>query len=187
MNETSLATDAQLVLSYQQNNDSAAFGALYNRYYEKIFRYCLSILKDRDAALDLTQEVFLKAAEHLTRLKNPVTFAAWLFRIAHNECMDRCKEGGRTTAFPESLQNNLQEEPVDTEDLMAREHRFSAMEELMQELGEDARMMLQLKYLQHYSIQDLQEKYQLSESAVKMRLARARNRIESLYQRRYAF
>lgn len=179
-------SDAQLVEQYQQSKNSDAFGVLYHRYYEKIFRYCFSILKDREAALDLSQEVFLKAAEHLDRLKNPLTFSSWLFRIAHNECIDHCKAGGKTTAIPDALQVSLQEEETDTELFLVREKQFDAMQELMQELGEDARTMLHLKYLEHYSIQDLQERYHLSESAVKMRLSRARHRIERLYQRRYA-
>jgi len=174
-------SDSELVLNYQQTRDNAALAVLYRRYYDKLFRYCFSMLSDRESALDLTQEVFLIAAQHLERLKNPVTFPSWLFRIAHNECIDYCRERGKTTAFPEVLQDKLFERNEDAEQLQDRERLFEAMNLLMEELGEDARTMLQLKYLQQYSIQDLQKKYQLSESAVKMRLSRARHRIERLY------
>lgn len=181
MKKEAFITDGELVLAYQRRKDNQALSTLYNRYYDKLFRYCYSMLTDRESALDMTQEVFLKAAQHLDRLKNPVTFPSWLFRIAHNECIDHCREKGKTTAFPDVLQDQLSDRNEDREQLQDRERLFDAMNLLMEELGEDARTMLQLKYLQQYSIQDLQKKYQLSESAVKMRLSRARHRIERLY------
>lgn len=182
MNQAISLSYVELVNAYQQTKDNNAFAALYNLYYEKTYRYCLSICSDRESALDLTQEVFLKAAKNLDRLKNPVTFPSWLFRIAHNESIDYCREKSKTTPFPVVLQDQLSDRNEDPEQQQERERLFEAMNLLMEELGEDARTMLQLKYLQQYSIQDLQKKYQLSESAVKMRLSRARHRIERLYQ-----
>ena len=179
-------TDAQLVVAYQQTKAPEALSGLYRKYHERIFRYCLGIVREREPALDITQDVFLKAAEQLHRLQKPVTFPAWLFRIAHNRCMDHCKADGRILPMPGAAGEALPDDAADPEELWAREQRFDAIEGLLCELGEDARTLLRLKYLEHYSIQELQDRFQLSESAVKMRLSRARRRIEALYRRRYA-
>jgi len=100
--------------------------------------------------------------------------------------MDHCKAGGRILPMPGAAGEALPDDAADPEELWAREQRFDAIEGLLCELGEDARTLLRLKYLEHYSIQELQDRFQLSESAVKMRLSRARRRIEALYRRRYA-
>lgn len=177
-------SDAQLAELFQQTKDNQYFGELYQRYYPKIYYYCLSITKEQEAAFDLTQEVFIKAAEHIDRLKFPVTFPAWLFRIAHNESVDHCKARGRRQFLDIDARFDLGEEPVNEESFWERERQYEAIDELMTQLGEESQLMLRLKYLENHSIHDLQQRFHLSESAVKMRLSRARNRIERLYARR---
>lgn len=64
-------------------HDSEAFGALYDRYAERIHGYCFLRLRNREAAEDATSQVFLKALASLAQYHDGC-FAAWLFRIAHN-------------------------------------------------------------------------------------------------------
>ena len=73
-----------------QNRDSAAFGRLYERYMEQIYRYLYYRVSDRDEAEDLTETVFVKAWEALPRFRpRGATFRAWLYRIARNAVIDR--------------------------------------------------------------------------------------------------
>lgn len=67
--------------------DPRAFGPLYRRYVSPIYRYCYLRLGDREAAEDATNDVFIKALAGLGGLRGG-TFAAWLFRIAHNVVVD---------------------------------------------------------------------------------------------------
>jgi RNA polymerase sigma-70 factor (ECF subfamily) len=70
--------------------DAEAFGDLYERYLDRIYRYIYCRLRDHDEAEDLTESVFLKAWEALPRSRPRVSrFRAWLFRIAHNAVIDR--------------------------------------------------------------------------------------------------
>lgn len=64
--------------------DRVAFSVLYQRYLDPIFRYCFVRLQNRDAAEDVTSEVFLKALVGIHSFRGG-NFGAWLFRIAHNE------------------------------------------------------------------------------------------------------
>ena len=77
--------DARLVLAAQA--DHRVFTVLYERYVDRVYRYCYARLGSREAAEDATSEVFLKALAALDRYHD-VLFAAWLFRIAHNVVMD---------------------------------------------------------------------------------------------------
>jgi RNA polymerase sigma-70 factor (ECF subfamily) len=73
-----------------QDRDTTAFGRLYERYMEQIYRYIYYRVSDRDEAEDLTETVFVKAWEALPRFRpRGATFRAWLYRIAHNAVIDR--------------------------------------------------------------------------------------------------
>jgi RNA polymerase sigma-70 factor (ECF subfamily) len=62
-----------------------AYNVLVSRWEKRVFNYLLRLVRDREDALDLSQDVFLKAYQNLKKLEDPERFAAWLFRIAHNE------------------------------------------------------------------------------------------------------
>ncbi len=69
--------------------DAEAFGDLYERYLDRIYRYVYCRLHDHDEAEDLTESVFLKAWEALPRSRPKASrFRAWMFRIAHNAIVD---------------------------------------------------------------------------------------------------
>jgi RNA polymerase sigma-70 factor (ECF subfamily) len=76
--------DADLIRKARQG-DVEAFNLLISRWEKRVFNYLLRILRNREDALDLSQDVFLKAYQNLRKLEDPERFASWLFRIAHNE------------------------------------------------------------------------------------------------------
>ena len=76
--------DADLIPKAQRG-DVEAFNLLISRWEKRVFNYLLRILQNREDALDLSQDVFLKAYQNLRKLDDSARFAAWLFRIAHNE------------------------------------------------------------------------------------------------------
>jgi len=65
--------------------DVEAYNLLVSRWEKRVYNYLLRLVADREDALDLSQEVFLKAYQGLRKLEDPSRFAPWLFRIAHNE------------------------------------------------------------------------------------------------------
>jgi RNA polymerase sigma-70 factor (ECF subfamily) len=86
--------DAELVRRAQRH--AAEFGPLYLRYRDRVFRYCLYRLGDLSEAEDATSAVFVKALRGITSVHdNATSFRPWLFRIAHNEIVDRYKRGAR--------------------------------------------------------------------------------------------
>ena len=76
--------DADLIQKARRGNVEA-FNALVSRWDKRVYNYLLRILANREDALDLSQDVFLKAYQNLRKLEDPARFAPWLFRIAHNE------------------------------------------------------------------------------------------------------
>ena len=96
-----------LVINYQTSKDNASFGELYHRYYRNLFAYCKKITGEREDAYDITTNTFMKAAEKIHQLSSPEFFPSWLFRIAHNMCIDNRKAKRKSKTFAiEDYQNN---------------------------------------------------------------------------------
>lgn len=181
MNQLAQVAVAELVRDYQAQRAADVFSELYRRYYPKVLQYCTTILKDRPTAMDETQEVFLIAVEKIDKLRDPSTFVSWLFRIAHNECIDYLKARSRYSSDALDERFDLVDDSRDIHELEEMERQIIKVQALIEQLPTESRDFLQLKYLQGLSIQDLQSRYHLSESAVKMRLMRARARVVAQY------
>ena len=67
---------------------------LFERHYERVARWCLRFVGDRDAAADLAQDVFLQAHRHLGSFRGTSRFSTWLYAIARNESLNRIKRRG---------------------------------------------------------------------------------------------
>jgi RNA polymerase sigma-70 factor, ECF subfamily len=76
--------DADLIRQAARGNVES-YNLLISRWEKRVYNYLLRITANREDALDLTQDVFLKAYQNLRKLDNPERFAPWLYRIAHNE------------------------------------------------------------------------------------------------------
>lgn len=87
-----VAEDSDLVLAAQRG-DVEAFNRLIGRWEKRIYNYLLRILGDREDAMDVSQEVFLKAYQKLGSLQEASRFSYWLFRIAHNEAFSLVRKG----------------------------------------------------------------------------------------------
>jgi RNA polymerase sigma-70 factor, ECF subfamily len=83
------AADAELVRRAQQHAN--AFGPLYLRYRDRVLRYCVYRLGDLAEAEDATSAVFVNALRGIMSVQDEMAFRPWLFRIAHNEVVDRYK------------------------------------------------------------------------------------------------
>lgn len=175
--DTRLMTDADLVICIQGSGDLRFFGELYRRYFRRLFDYCRQWANDADTAGDLAQTAFVKAIEKIDTLRSPQTFMAWLFRIARNESLNQLavRNNRRYQDLEQCL--HLPDAPMDVEALRAREDREWALHKSLATLPDESRNLLTLKYVDNHSVSDLAEQYGIGESAVKMRLLRARAQV----------
>lgn len=174
-------TDAQLVIIFQKNDDALYFGELYTRYYEKVYHYCFGKVKDRDDAYDITADVFIKMATKIKSLRNPELFIAWLFKMANNACMDRFKQKGKTSFVDTNDFFDLEDDGDDAlAEKVTKEVYLDGLDAVMEHLDFETKTIIINKYFNNKSIEDLEKEMGLSKSAVKMRLARGRNKIAEL-------
>ena len=174
-------TDAQLVTIYQKNQDPIYFGELYNRYYKKVYHYCLGKLKDRDDAYDVTTDIFLKLITKIVGLRNPELFIAWLFRMASNACIDKFKVNHKKTYTIDAKAFDLVNDESGLEAFMLKEEQLEMLDTILDQLDVNTKTLLVDKYCKGKSIEELEKEMGLSKSAVKMRLARGREKIAALW------
>jgi RNA polymerase sigma-70 factor (ECF subfamily) len=145
-------TDAQLVETARRG-DGSAFGELYERYRDAIYRYCLARTGSSSDAEDLVSDVFLRAMRSLHRWRDEgVPFLAFLYRVARNAAIDRARR-----ATPGSL-FTLVVEPRSDQDLEANAARASDVDTVMQALRKirpEYREVILLRSVEGYSVEEV--------------------------------
>src|SRR5215472_13622751 len=110
--------DAELVERYLVG-DMSAFDELMIRYERQIYRICYRFVENREDAMDLAQEVFIKAFEHLATFRRESTLKTWLYRIAMNHCINHVKKHSQefveVTEYTGSTHSSVQTQLEDRE------------------------------------------------------------------------
>jgi RNA polymerase sigma factor (sigma-70 family) len=175
-------TDEDLVRLLVATRDNRHLNLLCARYYDKVFTTCLSWMKQPDLAADCTQEIFVRVHLKIDAFQFQSTFSTWLFAISRNYCADRIRYSKRHPD-PLSLYDHypdmetcdpFHEETIDWEQIAVQ---------CMEKLKPEDEQLLRLKYLMNNKVEDMARQYDVTESAMKMRLKRARGRLEQVCQR----
>src|SRR4029077_5469785 len=99
------------LIAKARRGDVEGYNLLVSRWEKRVFNYLLRLVSNREDAMDLSQEVFLKAYQKLPKLDDPARVSAWLFRIAHNEAFSllrkRRPEGELNPGATESGERTL--------------------------------------------------------------------------------
>jgi len=172
-------TDEQIIAGIKNGNDSLR-GLLYSRYYMKVFQKCMQFTKEKNEAHDLSQDIFLKTFDHLSSFQGRAKFSTWLYSISYNHCIESLRKKHRHK-FVELEKAYHIPEVNDYNDI--NETYLTCLEQIfngLNHLSDVEKEMLIMKYQEDHSIKELQEKYHLSESAAKMRLKRAKNKVLQL-------
>ena len=166
-----LRSDEQLVAVFRAGNDEA-FRVIHDRYRQRLFAYVRQMLAgSRSDAEDALQDVFLRAYNALRADDRPVALKAWLYRVAHNRCIDQLRRPVPAPADVFEISRPLMPDP------MAETERRDDLRRLVadvQRLPEQQRSALLMRELEGLTYADLAETLDVSVPAVKSLLVRAR-------------
>lgn len=180
------ADDRELVRRAQRE-DKEAFEELIRRHQHRVFAVAGGILKRREDIEDIAQQVFVKAYFSLKRFDQRAAFSTWLYKITVNECWDLLR---KKKVRPLVYESDLSEEQAkqvlasaekgkDQPDVSDRLEARQRVERLLDGLEERDRLMLILKEVEGFSIEEIAEVLDLNANTVKVRLFRARRRVVS--------
>jgi RNA polymerase sigma-70 factor (ECF subfamily) len=167
----------------QARGDPQAFGALYDRYVQSIYRYLASRLHDSEAAQDLTSQTFLSAFEAFPRYRHNGHFPAWLFSIARSKLVDYLRKENRLSGV---WLEGSGEVPCDPLQEIVQGERVAALRSLIESLADDEQELLRLRYMAELSFSDMAVLLKRNEPAVKKifyrLLARMHSQLESKHE-----
>jgi RNA polymerase sigma-70 factor (ECF subfamily) len=188
------AFDEADLVAKAKAGDADAFTDLVNQYERRVFRMAKQITQNDEDAEDVLQETFLKAYSHLDDFQGNSKFYTWLVRIAVNEALMKLRKRRSDKTVP-------LDEPIDTgEDVVAREvavwednpeQRYSReemaniLDEAVESLKPAYRTVFVLRDIEEMSIEETAEALDLSISAVKSRLLRARLQLREKLTRQF--
>ena len=179
-------SDAEVIRLYLETQQSEYFSLLYQRYASKVFGKCLSILKDYDEAKDAVQEIFVKIMTNLASFGERAQFSTWIYSITYNYCIDVIrKKKKEKRLFTDDIERvpDVAAEDVPDEFLLAME--VKRLKTILELLPQGDRMVLLMKYQDEMSIRDISEVLEKTESAVKMKIKRAKHKAQELYYKEY--
>ena len=180
MKQIENATDIQLVARAQEH-DNEALGELYSRYFGKVYQKCITMTKDEDAAFDLAEESLIKAFENLRGFRGQASFSTWLYTITHRHCLEAIRKQKKTVVDSANELSEVEQPTTDLGDSIENEEQHTIMLALIDALPRPERELLLAKYTKGESIEQLQESYAASSSAIKMRLMRTKEKLNHLY------
>jgi RNA polymerase sigma-70 factor (ECF subfamily) len=161
--------DADLIRQATRGNVES-FNLLVSRWEKRVYNYLLRITANREDALDLTQDAFLKAYQNLRKLDDPGRFAPWLYRIAHNEAYSMFRK-----RKPETDVNEIEPEATETKITVGGSSVFPielslAVASALDRLTVDQREAVVLKIYQGFKFEEMSEILSCPVSTIKSRL-----------------
>jgi RNA polymerase sigma-70 factor (ECF subfamily) len=170
-----------------RQRDELAFNEIVGLYQTRVYNLVYRMLGNREEARDVAQEVFITVFKAIHHFRGESKFSTWLYRIATNHCKNRLKYLGRRAIFPKTQLDDLTEREqlesasMSTSGTIERPDRLiegreveRLLQEALEELDEDHRLLIVLRDVQNLSYQEIAEITQLAEGTVKSRLHRAR-------------
>ena len=177
-------SDEDLVKAIVSSNDTLLFEILYDRYDKVVYNKCIGFSQSEDEAEDLTQDIFLKLFVKLKTFKGKSKFSTWLYAFTYNHCVNYVN---RSTAKKIEKQSVGTENIEDTyynpekDDNSINLLKVEKLKEALEQISPEEKMVLLLKYQDSLSIKELGGILDIGESAVKMRLKRAKEKLINVY------
>lgn len=181
--QSSTLTDEELAQLFVRTQLNQYFELLYQRYSEKVFKKCYSFVRNSQQAEDYTHDIFLKLIVKIGTFKESARFSTWLYSITYNYCMDQLRSVKRSKEIPLDIDIDWEDESQDN----LAELQALGLKHSLEKLDPKDRAVLLMKYQDDFSIKEIAEALQTTESAVKMKLMRSKKRLRKIYLENIVF
>jgi RNA polymerase sigma-70 factor, ECF subfamily len=184
--------DDRELVRLAKDDDKEAFEILVKRHQGRVFAVAGGILRNKEDVEDIAQQVFVKAYFSLKRFDQRAAFSTWLYKITVNECWDVLrKRKSRPLLYETELNEEQARQYKASEDIQSptadvsdRVASKQSLARLLEFVDERDRMMLMLKEVQGFSVEEIADMLEINGNTVKVRLFRARKRIMERMKRR---
>lgn len=172
--------DLELIRSFLKSRANPCFDIIYERYAAKVFSKCIALLKDEAMAKDATQEIFMKIFLNLSKFGEKARFSTWLYSITYNFCIDYLrKKNRRGNIFSDDMERAPDVEEDEVSDKVLLEMKVDHLRKVLEIIPPDDKYVLLMKYQEDLSIKEIAEVLDKSESAIKMKIKRAKAKAQN--------
>lgn len=171
------------VAARAQQGDHRAYEQLVRQHQNRIFRHLLNLTGSREEALELSQEVFLKAWEALPAWRPEAQFHTWLYRIASNLAYDLLRRRRIVTYEALADDYDVPADEAGPEGRLQARQGMAALDAALARLPPDQREIVLLREVEGLSYDELAATLGIDEGTVKSRLARGRAALAQAYRR----
>lgn len=176
-------SDDEVIARLQSGASNRYFEVLYHRYNKRVSDKCYGLLKNRELALELTEDIFSKVYEKLPAFKHKSSFSTWLYSITYNHCIDFLREK-KKLHYP-NWNKEQEMESIPNEEEQLTDINYENLVVVMELIHPEEKALLLMKYMDNLSLKQISESLRISENATKMRLKRAKTRLLFLYGQKY--
>lgn len=175
--------DYHLIRAALDKGDQKAYAELMGRYRDSVYFMLLKMINNKDDADDLTIEAFGKAFKRLSQYTPNYAFSTWLFKIASNNCIDFIRRKKMTTfSIDRTFENDeggemsmdIKADGLNPEESMVKKQKVKHMREVVEKLKPRYRILVEMRYFDELSYEEIAEKLDLPLGTVKAQLFRAR-------------
>lgn len=177
------ANTDQYFIEQVLSGNHQAYGILVDRYQDYVFTVVIRILKVREEAEEVAQDVFIKAFKALKSYRGEAKFSTWLYRIAYHKALDRIKKNNRqvaTLGLIEEISEVSVESVKNGMEQMLSEERSAMIQKALMQLPETDAAIITLYYFDGQSLKDIARITDLTEDNIKIKLYRSRKKLFTL-------
>lgn len=184
--------DDYILLHKAKNGDIYAFEDLISKYEKKVYNTVLRIIRDKEAAKDISQEVFIKVYKSLKNFNEKSKFSTWLYRIAVNTSIDELRKNKNrynniSLDNPDPEHGNTRQAEFEIsgskdtpEEKLIKKEKIKELYKAINMLQEDQRILILLRDIQGLSYDEISDVTGIKTGTVKSKLNRARNALKEL-------
>lgn len=158
---------------------TGALATLFERHHARLYRFCLRMTGNRQAAEDLVQDVFMRILKYRTSFKNDTVFAPWMFGIARNACADYLRRAAREHGSSETAVAELTD--TSAGERAAEQDQAELVRRALLALPVEGREVLVLSRYEFKTHEEIARALGCSVGAVKVRVHRAIKRLREIY------
>lgn len=175
--------DYKLVKRALEDGDQKAYAELMGRYRDSVYYMLLKMVNNKDDAEDLTVEAFGKAFKRLSQYTPNFAFSTWLFRIATNNCIDFIRRKRKNTFSLDrpiedeeggEMMVDIRSDTMDPEEHIMKKQKIMMLHDLVDKLKPRYRTLIEMRYFQELSYEEIAAELDLPLGTVKAQLFRAR-------------
>ncbi len=161
-----------------QRGDEEAFQHLFEAYKDKVYSIALRYAGNREAALDIAQDTFLKLMDRIGQFRGESNFDSWLYRLVVNSCLDYRRREKRILPMVEDFFASFRAPQESALTELLRDEMQQQVQEVVSKLAPEHRVVIVLRYTEGLSYEEIADLLQCSRGTVASRLNRAHKVLE---------